>query len=129
VFSGFIGNVSLFYLSIVLLGFATGLATVSNLSLMLDMTTPERVGLFVGVWGMANAASRLAGNLIGGVLRDGLTQLSGSTVFAYQVVFSLEMLMMLASLWLLGSIDVRAFRSQAEKDFSYAERAALAGES
>jgi hypothetical protein len=39
------------------------------------------------------------------------------------------MLMMLASLWLLGSIDVRAFRSQAEKDFSYAERAALAGES
>jgi BCD family chlorophyll transporter-like MFS transporter len=129
VFSGFIGNVSLFYLSIVLLGFATGLATVSNLSLMLDMTTPERVGLFVGVWGMANAASRLAGNLIGGVLRDGLTQLSGSTVFAYQVVFSIEMLMILASLWLLGSIDVRAFRSQAEKDFSYAERAALAGES
>lgn len=126
---GFVGSTSLFYTGIVLLGFATGLATVSNLSLMLDMTTPERVGLFVGVWGMANAASRLTGNLLGGVLRDGVTRLSGSTVFGYQVVFSIEMVMMLASLWLLGSIDVSAFRRQAERDFAYVERAALAGDS
>jgi hypothetical protein len=78
---------------------------------------------------MANAASRLTGNLLSGVLRDGVTQLSGSNVIGYQVVFSIEMFMLLASLWLLGSIDVDAFRRKADTQFAYTERAALAGDS
>jgi BCD family chlorophyll transporter-like MFS transporter len=128
VVSGALGSLNLFYVGISLLGFATGLATVSNLSLMLDMTTVDKVGLFVGVWGMANAASRLTGNLLGGVLRDGITQLSGSAVFGYQSVFLIEMFMMLGSLWLLRSIDVGHFKAQVQEKFSYAERAAMAGD-
>ncbi|MQC25901.1 MAG: MFS transporter [Chloroflexi bacterium] len=129
VVSGVLGSLSMFYVGISLLGFATGLATVSNLSLMLDMTTVDKVGMFVGVWGMANAASRLVGNLVGGALRDGITQLSGSAVFGYQSVFAIEMLMLLGSLWLLRSIDVQSFKAQVEENFSYTERAALAGDS
>lgn len=129
VLSAGLHSTGIFYLGVTLLGLATGLATVSNLSLMLDMTTTDRVGLFIGVWGMANAASRLAGNLLGGALRDGVSQLSGQDVLGYQAVFVVEMLMLLASLWLLRSIDVSGFRAQAESQFAYVERAALAGDS
>src|SRR3990170_3867571 len=67
--SGVIVNQGLFYFGVVMLGLGTGLATVSNLSLMLDMTTAGNVGLFIGAWGMANAISRLLGSVLGGAVR------------------------------------------------------------
>ena len=70
--SGMLNNSAVFYSGLVVLGAGSGISTVSNLSLMLDMTTPERVGLYIGAWGMANAFSRLLGSLIGGALRDAL---------------------------------------------------------
>jgi len=126
--SGFMHSTMAFYVALAVLGLATGLITVSNLALMLDMTVAERVGMFMGVWGMANAASRLAGNLISGALRDGLSQLTGNLVFGYQAVFGIELIMLLVSLYLLRSIDVARFRDQAEKQFSYVEKAAMAGD-
>lgn len=129
VISGSLQSPTLFYGGVVLLGMATGLATVSNLSLMLDMTTSERVGMFMGLWGMANAASRLVGNVLSGIIRDGVTRLTGNGLAGFQTVFVIELLLLLASLWLLRSISVSRFHSQASDKFSYSERAALAGES
>jgi len=125
---GAMGSLNVFYLGVVLLGLATGLATVSNLSLMLDMTVGSQVGLFVGMWGIANAASRLLGNVLGGAVRDGVTQVTGNAVGGYAVVFVIEALLLLASLALLRQIDVGQFRQMAEASLPYAERAALAGE-
>ena len=73
--SGLLSLPVVFYTGLVVLGIGTGLSTVSNLSLMLDMTTASKVGLYIGIWGMANAISRLLGSLIGGALRDVLTRL------------------------------------------------------
>lgn len=129
VLSGSIQSSGLFYLGVVILGLATGLATVSNLSLMLDMTTSERVGMFVGLWGMANAVARLVGNVLAGAVRDAVTGLTGSLLAGYQTVFVIELLLLLASLWLLRAISVSRFQSEASDQFSYTERAALAGES
>lgn len=125
--SGVLLNEALFYSGVVLLGLATGLATVSNLSLMLDMTVAGKVGLFIGAWGMANAFSRLTGAVLAGVVRDTATRLAHSPVTGYVIVFILEALMLLISLWILRSIDVSAFHRQAG-DLSVAERAALANE-
>jgi len=50
VFSGLASQIEIFYLGVILLGLGTGLSTVSNLSLMLDMTT-TRVGLYIGAGG------------------------------------------------------------------------------
>jgi MFS transporter, BCD family, chlorophyll transporter len=47
VLSGIVNSPNIFYVGVVLLGSGTGLATVSNLSLMLDMTTPGNVGLLL----------------------------------------------------------------------------------
>lgn len=125
--SGVMNNQSVFYSGVVLLGLGTGLSTVSNLSLMLDMTTAASVGLFMGAWGMANAISRLAGSILGGVVRDIVTQIASNPVTGYIVVFIIEAVMLVVSLFLLRRIDVRAFHQQVEKP-SLVEQAAVAGD-
>ena len=125
--SGILLNTVVFYAGVILLGTGTGFSTVSNLSLMLDMTTAAKVGLFIGAWGMANASSRLIGALLSGVVRDVLTQVLQNPVLAYVSVFSILALLLLVSLILLRRINVNAFREQAATT-SVIERAALAGD-
>jgi MFS transporter, BCD family, chlorophyll transporter len=50
--SGAIGAQALFVPAIAVLGFGTGISTSANLGLMLDMTTAEQVGLYIGAWPM-----------------------------------------------------------------------------
>ena len=126
--SGVLASLGVFYTGVVLLGIGTGLATVANLSLMLDMTVAGKVGLFIGAWGMANAASRLIGSVLGGVVRDVMTQVLDDLVLGYVVVFVLEVIMLLGSLILLRYIDVGRFRQQMKEEPSIIERAAVASD-
>ncbi len=121
-------NIAIFYTGVILLGFGTGLSTVSNLSLMLDMTTADKVGLFIGAWGMANALSRLIGSILSGAVRDLATRLTQQPVTGYAIVFGIMAAIMFTSLVLLRSIDVAAFRRQAEEKLSLVERAAMASD-
>ena len=82
------------------------------------------MGLFIGAWGMANAISRLLGSVMGGALRDTVSQAAGDPLAGYLVVFSMMALMLLASLWMLRQINVRDFRQHAEQ-MSVVDRAAL----
>jgi BCD family chlorophyll transporter-like MFS transporter len=125
--SGILVHQSVFYSGVILLGLGTGLSTVSNLSLMLDMTTAGNVGLFIGAWGMSNAISRLLGSVLGGAVRDVVTQVLSNPVLGYVVVFGIEAVMLFGSLFLLRGIDVSAFRRQAQEP-SLVERAALAAD-
>ncbi len=126
VISGPTVSLPVFYSGVLLLGFATGLSTVSNLSLMLDMTVAGNVGLFIGAWGMASAVARLVGNVLSGVIRDVVAELSQSAIAGYSVVFTLEMGMLLVSLWLLRQVDVSVFRNQVMDETPLIERAAMA---
>ncbi|MEW5868096.1 MAG: BCD family MFS transporter [Chloroflexota bacterium] len=125
--SGLALSSSLFYTGVVLLGLGTGVSTVSNLSLMLDMTTADKVGLFIGAWGMSNAISRLFGSVLGGVVRDLATRMTQDAVLGYVIVFAIEAGLIAASLWLLRRVDVSAFRRRAAGP-SLVERAAIASE-
>ena len=124
--SGILISLPVFYLGVVLLGLATGLATVSNLSLMLDMTIAGNIGLFIGAWGMADAFARLTGSVMSGAVRDLVSRLAENAILGYVIVFNLEALMLLASLFLLRSIDVSIFKRQA-METTVVERAAIAG--
>ena len=126
-FSGVIINQRVFYLGVVLLGVGTGVSTVSNLSLMLDMTSKGKIGLFIGAWGMANAVSRLVGSVLGGAGRDLIGQMVGNTVTGYVAVFSVMAFLLFVSLLMLRQIDVKAFLRQVEQT-SVIERAAVAGD-
>jgi BCD family chlorophyll transporter-like MFS transporter len=125
--SGLLGSLNVFYLGVILLGIGTGIATVSNLSLMFDLTVPGEVGLYMGAWGVSNALSRLAGSVLGGAVRDAVGQISGSSTAGYLAVFGIEALMLFAAVLLLSRIDASAFHRQASAP-SYSEKVALAAE-
>jgi BCD family chlorophyll transporter-like MFS transporter len=122
--SSFFNSVIVFYAGVILLGLATGLSTVSNLSLMLDMTSIGSVGLFIGAWGMASALARLTGNMLSG----SVNYLSGNSVTGYVVVFSIEIILLLISLAILRQVDVNLFLNKAKQDIPFMDRAALANE-
>ena len=127
VISGFLLNKHIFYTGVTLLGIGTGLSTVANLSLMFDLTVPGMVGLYIGAWGFSNALSRLTGSILGGVVRDVVTQATGVALSGYLVVFSIEALMLVIAAIMLYRIDVQAFQKQIHEP-SYAEKVALAAE-
>lgn len=124
-FGGMLRLEGLFYLGVVLLGVGTGLSTVANLALMFDLTLPGQTGLFIGAWGFSNALSRLTGSVLGGALRDLVTAATGNALTGYLAVFTVEATMLLAAVFLFGSISVAAFRRRTA-ELSPAERASLA---
>jgi BCD family chlorophyll transporter-like MFS transporter len=127
VVSGAVVNKNIFYTGVTLLGLGTGLSTVANLSLMFDLTVPGMVGLYIGAWGFSNALSRLTGSVLGGVVRDVVTQATGQALTGYLVVFSIEALMLLIAAVMLYRIDVNAFQKKAHEP-SFVEKVALAAE-
>lgn len=124
--SGLLHLQPLFVPGIAVLGFGTGIATTTNLALMLDMTTPENAGLFIGAWGVADAAARGLGNFTAGVVRDVVSTVLASPMGGYAVVFMLEGLMLCVALVLLRRIDTAAFRG--EQELSMSQLIAVAGD-
>ena len=127
VLSGILLNTNVFYTGVTLLGIGTGLSTVANLSLMFDLTMPGMVGLYIGAWGFSNALSRLTGSVLGGVVRDVVTQATGVALSGYLVVFSIEALMLFIAAIMLYRIDISAFKRQVEAP-SFVEKVAMAAE-
>jgi BCD family chlorophyll transporter-like MFS transporter len=125
--SGLLTRQDVFYGGVVLLGLGSGLSTVANLSLMLDMTTAGNVGLFIGAWGVSSALARWMGSIMGGAVRDIVTHLANNPVAGYVIVFFIEALLLFISLLLLRQVDVEAFRQQADQQ-TVVERASLMGE-
>ena len=127
VISGLSASQPAFYLGITLLGFGTGISTIANLSLMFDLTVPERVGLYIGAWGFSNGLSRLVGLLMAGVVADLATQFTGNPLSGYLVVFGIEALMMFIAALMLYRIDVAAFQKQAHEP-AFVDKLALAAD-
>ena len=127
VISGLSTSQTAFYIGITLLGFGTGISTIANLSLMFDLTVPEKVGLYIGAWGFSNGLSRLVGLLMAGVVADLATKLTGNAMNGYLVVFGIEALMMFIAALMLYRIDVHAFQEKAHEP-SFVDKVALVAE-
>lgn len=127
VISGAVASQSMFYIGITLLGLGTGLSTIANLSLMFDLTVPEKVGLYIGAWGFSNGLSRLVGLLMAGIVADTATNITGNSLTGYLIVFGLEALMLFIAAIMLYRIDVGAFQKKAH-DPSFVEKVALTAE-
>jgi BCD family chlorophyll transporter-like MFS transporter len=125
VMSGFLLSRSVFYTGLVVFGAGTGLSTVANLALMFDLTLPGYMGLFIGAWGVSNALSRLAGNLMAGIVRDSVTVIAPDPLTGYMMVFGIEAVLLAIAIVMLTRIDSTAFHQQVAAP-STLERAALA---
>ncbi|MDP1713754.1 MAG: BCD family MFS transporter [Anaerolineales bacterium] len=127
ILSGLMHSLNVFYTGIMLLGFGIGISTIANLSLMFDLTVAGKVGLYIGAWGFSNGMSRLTGLLLAGVVADVATQVTGSALSGYLIVFGIEALMLFIAAILLTRIDVQAFRNKMEEP-SFDDKVALAAE-
>lgn len=125
ILSGFLVSTSIFYTGLVVFGAGTGLSTVANLALMFDLTLPGYMGLFIGAWGVSNALSRLAGNLMAGVVRDGVTAIAPDPLTGYMMVFGIEAALLAIAIVMLTRINPTTFHQQVAPP-SALERAALA---
>lgn len=124
VVSGLTSNLTTFYVGITLLGFGTGISTIANLSLMFDLTVPEKVGLYIGAWGFSNGMSRLVGLLMAGVVADLATKLTGDALHGYLVVFGIQASMLFTAAFMLYRINVGDFRKKAEEP-SFTDKVAV----
>jgi BCD family chlorophyll transporter-like MFS transporter len=116
--SGSMGSQKALFTAVLILGLGGGLMTVSNLSFMLDMTVPQAAGLYVGAWGVANFAGQALGNIISGLLRDGIYAATGSNFLGYSLVFGLEIVGLLTAVWLFREISVAQFQRDARVQLS-----------
>ena len=99
-------------LAITLLGFGAGLFTVGGVALMMDMTSTEQTGLFVGAWTLIQALAKGPASIAGGALQTGLSALGASPAVAYGGVFAAEGLGVLVAVYLLSRVGVAAFRQE-----------------
>jgi MFS transporter, BCD family, chlorophyll transporter len=128
--SGTLGSQAVFYAGLVLLGLATGPATVANLSIMLDMTVPGKVGMFIGAWGSASAFARLLGSVTTATVRDLARTDPQHAVLGYTIGFLILGAFLLGSLWVLRRVDLTIFQRKAldADQSSVVERVVLANE-
>lgn len=96
------------------LGFCAGLTGAGMISSVAQFTTPERAGLLMGVWGMANMVGHAVGSLMGGVIVDTMRAATGSSLAAYTTLFAAEVGMLIVALVLSLRLSPRQTRAGAE---------------
>lgn len=116
--SGFTANPAFLKLGLVLFGLATGVLTTAAISLMLDLTAAEAAGTFIGAWGLAQAISRGLAVVIGGAILDIGRKLLPNLELAYGIVFVLEAVGMLVSIWFLNRVNVTEFQTSTKQAIS-----------
>ena len=114
--SGFSANPSILKSTLVLFGLATGFVTTAAVTLMLDLTIAEAAGTFIGAWGLAQSMSRGIATVTGGAILDiGRKLLPDNLVLAYGMVFGLEAVGMLISIWFLNRVNVTEFKTNTKQ--------------
>lgn len=96
------------------LGFCAGLTGAGMLASVVEFTTPERAGLLMGVWGMANMVGHAMGSLMGGVIMDGMRLLTGSALVAYTSLFACEVALLVVALALSLRLSPARIRARTE---------------
>lgn len=95
-----------------LLGLGNGALTVGTLTIMMDMTTKENAGVFMGTWGAAQALANFVANTTGGAIRDVSLWLSSSHYIGYATAFTIEMILLFVAIAILRVIDITEFQKR-----------------
>jgi BCD family chlorophyll transporter-like MFS transporter len=97
-----------------IMGICAGLFNVGALALMMDMTVEGATGLYMGLWGVAQALGMGGSAVAAGALH---TTLIGTGFMApgnaYWLIFSLEATLLLGAAWALSRVHVDRFQALA----------------
>jgi BCD family chlorophyll transporter-like MFS transporter len=88
---------TLFLLGTFLIGFGGGLFSHGTLTATMQLAPANQRGLALGAWGAVQATASGLGMALGGLLRDGVAQLSDS-VTGYTAVYGIEVVMLILTL-------------------------------
>lgn len=104
----------LFLPTLFTMGICAGLFNVGALALMMDMTVEGATGLYMGLWGVAQALGMGGSAVAAGALH---TALIGTELLApenaYWLIFSLEATLLLGAAWVLTRVQVDRFQALA----------------
>jgi len=107
--------------SLVVMGLFTGFYNVGALSLMMDMTVEGSTGLYMGMWGMAQAFGMGISTMLSGALKSGLIETGLlSPTLGYTTIFGLELVLMVLGAAMLRNVSIVEFRSLSTRDLSLA---------
>jgi BCD family chlorophyll transporter-like MFS transporter len=96
--------------SLMIMGFFTGFFNVGALSMMMDMTIEGATGLYMGMWGMAQAFGNATASFGGGALHTGFIETGLFTApTAYMVIFGIEAIGMTLAGVILWHLSVDRF--------------------
>ena len=90
-------SVYMFVLGVFLIGLGGGLFAHGTLTASMNLAPPDQTGLAMGAWGAVQATASGLGMALGGLLRDGVAQLSDS-VTGYSAVYGIEVVMLILTL-------------------------------
>ncbi len=97
--------------ALIVMGLFTGLFNVGALSMMMDMTIEGATGLYMGLWGMAQAFGNGAASFGGGALHTGFIETGFLTPnAAYFAIFGIEAIGMIAAAAIMWHLSVTRFR-------------------
>lgn len=98
--------------SLVFMGFFTGIFNVGALSMMMDMTVEGATGLYMGLWGMAQAFGNGTASFGGGALHTALIETGFLPAnAAYTFIFGLSAIGMTVAAIILVNVSVSRFHS------------------
>ena len=119
--AAFTGQRELMTPALVIMGLFTGFYNVGALSLMMDMTVEGSTGLYMGIWGMAQAFGVGLSTILSGALKSGLIETGlMSPAMGYSTIFGLELVLMVLGAAMLRNVSIVEFRSLSTKDLSLA---------
>ena len=98
--------------AITLLGLGAGFFTVGGVAMMMDMTSAEHTGLFVGAWTLVQAVAKGPASIVGGALQTTFVNVGATAAQAYAGVFVLEAVGIALSIFFLSRVGVQAFQQQ-----------------
>jgi BCD family chlorophyll transporter-like MFS transporter len=89
--------------------------------MMMDMTVEGSTGLYMGMWGMAQAFGMGAASFLSGTLKTVLieTGLFGPSI-GYTMIFGLEVVLMVVGVAVLRSVNIQEFKSLTRSDLTLA---------
>lgn len=112
-FSALTQQVYLVTPSLIFMGLFTGFFNVGALSMMMDMTIEGATGLYMGLWGMAQAFGNGLSSFSSGALHSMLIETGLLTPsIAYFSIFTLEGIGMTAAAIIIYRISVKQFHDQ-----------------
>jgi len=98
-----------------LLGLSRGLYNVGISHLTMCIAHPIFSGIFMGLWNLMSGLALAAGEMAGGILKDWLTEITGSAASAYGCLFLLEGVGLLVCLIFLLPIKLETYQAALEE--------------